>query len=75
MSISAAELQATVLCLDDDEATLDLLEAFLPRHGPFEVLAEARAAGATEAMQKGGPDRLESLASTLAAISDSDGGS
>ncbi|WP_255195818.1 response regulator [Halorarius litoreus] len=37
MPIHAAQLQSTVLCLDDDEAVLELLEAFLPRQGAYEV--------------------------------------
>lgn len=37
MSINAVQLRSTVLCLDDDEAVLELLAAFLPRQGAYEV--------------------------------------
>lgn len=37
MTVNATTLRSTVLCLDDDETVLELLKAFLPRQGPFEV--------------------------------------
>lgn len=129
MPINAAELRHSVLCLDDDEAVLELLAAFLPRQGPFdvttttdpdrgvqfvtegaadlvvsdyrmetcsgieflervrsvdaelpfvmftghgtdEILRAARSAGATEFVRKGGTERLDTLVSTLTAVSD-----
>lgn len=130
MSANASALQRRVLCLDDDEAVLELLEAFLPREGPFdvrtttdpdrgfelvaggsvdlvvcdykmdtcsgveflqrvrandfdlpfvlftghgteEVFEAAQSAGATDFVRKGGPDRLDALAASLASASDS----
>lgn len=126
MPLNASRLRSTVLCLDDDEAVLELLEAFLPRQGEFEVQTTtdpdrgfelvadgaadlvvcdykmrtcsgieflrrvrreghdlpfvlftghgtdevanaAAAAGATDFVRKGGPERLEDLVASLAA--------
>lgn len=51
---------ATVLCLDDDEAVLDLLEAFLPREGPFDVRTTTDPSTAVEAVSRGRVDLVVS---------------
>lgn len=43
----------TVLCLDDDEAVLDLLVAFLSREGPFDVHTTTDPATAVQAVSRG----------------------
>lgn len=51
---------ATVLCLDDDEAVLDLLEAFLPREGPFDVCTTTDPARAAQLIGRGRVDLVVS---------------
>lgn len=54
--MNAVQVPSTVLCVDDDEAVLELLEAFLPRQGPFEVRTTTDPDRGFELVADGGAD-------------------